>query len=395
MAPSPLPPPILVADDDSLGRLVQALDLCPIVAVDTESNSLHAYRERVCLIQFSTPAADYIVDPLGLPGLTALAPFFANPGQQKIFHAAEYDLVCLRRDYHFEFANLFDTMSAARTLGWPQVGLAAILDTHFGVTMNKKYQRADWKRRPLTAEQLDYARLDTHYLAALRDLQLQALTESGHGPEAHEEFERLARVRGESDTIEAADAKPASARPAPAAFWRVNGARDLTPAQAALLQTLFAYREREAQRLDRPPFKVMGEATLMALARHAPRRAEDLHGVPGMTPDQIHRHAHGVLHAIQQGLQAPAQRPPRADREPDIVRDRYDRLHTWRKDRARARGVESDVILPRTALWDLARRPPRTHGDLADITDFGPWRRATYGDEILALLSRAAPSGRS
>jgi ribonuclease D len=114
-----------------------------------------------------------------------------------------------------------------------------------------------------------------------------------------------------------------------------------------------------------------------------------------MTPDQIHRHAHGVLHAIQQGLQAPAQRPPRADREPDVVRDRYDRLHTWRKDRARARGVESDVILPRTALWDLARRPPRTHGDLADITDFGPWRRATYGDEILALLSRAAPSGRS
>jgi ribonuclease D len=377
-----LAPPILVADQDSLGRLVRALASYPVVAVDTESNSLHAYRERVCLIQFSTPAADYVVDPIKLTDLNPLAPVFANPGQQKVFHAAEYDLICLRRDYHFEFTNIFDTMSAARTLGWPQVGLAAILDTHFGVKMNKKYQRADWKRRPLTPEQLDYARLDTHYLVALRDRQVQALTESGHWPEAHEEFERLARLRGDSD----------NAGPHPMAFWRVKGARDLTPAQAAVLQALFAYREQQAERMDSPPFKVMGEATLMELARRAPRHAEDLQGLPGMTPDQIHRHAQGVLLAIQQGLHAPAQRAPQADRESDEVRDRYDRLHTWRKNRARARGVESDVILPRTALWDLARRPPRTHGELADITDFGPWRRATYGEEILALLSRDASS---
>ena len=376
---SALPPPILVADEDSLGRLVRALASDPVVAVDTESNSLHAYRERVCLIQFSTPAADYIVDPLRLPDLNPLAPFFANPGQQKVFHAAEYDLVCLRRDYHFEFTNIFDTMSAARTLGWPQVGLAAILDTHFGVKMNKTYQRADWKRRPLTPEQLDYARLDTHYLVALRDRQLQTLTESGHWPEAHEEFERMARLRGDLD----------NAGPDPAAFWRVKGARDLTPAQAAVLQAVFTYREQQAERMDRPPFKVMGEATLMELARLAPRHAEELRGLPGMTPEHIHRHAHGVLQAIQQGLDAPAQRAPQADRESDEVRERYDRLHTWRKDRARARGVESDVILPRTALWDLARRPPRTHDELAQITDFGPWRRDTYGEEILALLSRA------
>lgn len=377
-----LPPPILVADQDSLGRLVGALALSPVVGIDTESNSLHAYRERVCLIQFSTLAADYIVDPIGLPDLSPLAPFFANPGQQKVFHAAEYDVICLRRAFRFECTNIFDTMSAARTLGWPQVGLAAILDTHFGVRLNKKHQRADWKRRPLTPEQLDYARLDTHYLVALRDKQLQALTESGRWREAHEEFARLARLGSDSD----------HAGPDPTSFWRVNGARDLTSTQAAVLQALFAYREQQAEHMDRPPFKVMGEATLMELARRAPRHAEELQGVPGMTPEQVHRHAHGVLHAIQEGLHAPAQRAPQADRESDEVRDRYDRLHTWRKERARARGVESDVILPRTALWDLARRPPRTHGELAHITDFGPWRREMYGEEILALLSRATPS---
>ncbi len=376
-----LPPPILVADEDSLGRLVLALVSHPVVAVDTESNSLHAYRERVCLIQFSTPAADYIVDPIKLRDLNSLAPFFANPDQQKVFHAAEYDLICLRRDYGFAVTNIFDTMNAARTLGWPQVGLAAILDTHFGVTLNKKYQRADWKRRPLMPEQLDYARLDTHYLVALRDRQLQALTESGHWPEAQEEFERIALPRGDSDS---ADSAPA--------FWRVKGARDLTPPQAAILQALFAYREQQAERLDCPPFRVMGEAALLELARRAPRQTEDLQGLPGMTPDQIRRHAHGVLDAIQQGLHSPAPLAPRTDREADDVQDRYDRLHTWRKDRARARGVESDVILPRTALWDLARRQPRTPGELAHIADFGPWRREAYGEEILRLLARAGPS---
>ncbi len=373
-------PPILVADEESLGGLVRELASYPVIAVDTESNSLHAYRERVCLIQFSTPVADYVVDPIVISDLSALAPLFANPDQQKVFHAAEYDLVCLKRDYHFRFANIFDTMSTARTLGWPQVGLAAILGTHFGVTMNKKYQRADWKHRPLTPEQLDYARLDTHYLVALRDKQIDALTEAGRTMEAQEEFERLARLGGDDS----------DAGPDPAAFWRVKGSRDLTPAQAAVLQELFAYREQQAERIDRPPFKVMGEETLMALVRLAPRDAESLKGVPGMTPDQLQRYAHGVLQAIQQGLNAPAQHAPQVEREPDEVRNRYDRLHTWRKDRAKARGVESDVILPRTALWDLARRPPRTLDELAHIADFGPWRRETYGAEILTLLAPGA-----
>src|SRR5688572_33419182 len=108
MSSSPLPPPILVADRESLDRLARTLASCPIVAVDTESNSLHAYRERVCLIQFSTPDADYIVDPIRLPDLSPLGPIFANPAQQKVFHAAEYDLICLKRDYRFEFTNIFD-----------------------------------------------------------------------------------------------------------------------------------------------------------------------------------------------------------------------------------------------------------------------------------------------
>ena len=375
--PPMLAPPILISDEDSLARLVQELSGHPIIAVDTESNSLHAYRERVCLIQFSTPDADFIVDPINVRDLQPLAGVFANPAQQKVFHAAEGDIIGLRRDYQFQFKNLFDTMSAARSLGWPQVGLAAILDLHFGVTMNKTYQRADWGRRPLTPEQLDYARLDTHYLLALRDLQRQALIDAGHWPEAEEEFARIASLRP--------DTEPSS--PPEPAFWRVKGAQDLGLGQAAILQELFAYRDEQARRIDRPLFMVMSDATLVELARRAPRRSEDLPAIPGMTADQIRRHGPAVLRGIEQGLRAPAVRRPHVEPEPDDVRERYDRLHTWRKERARARGVESDVILPRRALLDLARRPPRTEDDLTRITDFGPWRRETYGKEILALLS--------
>src|SRR3982750_2889261 len=113
MTPPSLAPPVLVADPDGLAELVRALAAQPIVAVDTEPNSLHAYRERGCLIQFSPPDADFILDPIRVADLSGLGPFFANPDQQKVFHAAEYDIVCLKRDYGFDVRNIFDTMSAA------------------------------------------------------------------------------------------------------------------------------------------------------------------------------------------------------------------------------------------------------------------------------------------
>ncbi len=376
--PEQLPPPALVADAAALAAMLRELQSEPLVAVDTESNSLHAYRERVCLIQFSSPTRDYLLDPLPLADLAPLGALFANPAQEKIFHAAEYDLLCLKRDYHFEFAHLFDTMVAARSLAWPAVGLAPILEVRFGVKMDKKHQRADWGKRPLTPEQLDYARLDTHFLIPLRAMQLDELAQAGRLDEAREDFARLTLVTPEPNgTAE------------PDRFWRVNGARDLTPAQAGALKALHAYREQQAEQADRPPFKVMSDETLVAIARACPKQESDLHHLPGMTPGQVRRHGPGLLAAVQNGLSGPPPRPPRYTREPDSVRERYDLLHKWRKEKGKARGVESDVILPREALWELARSAPRTTADLAAIQHLGPWRRETYGLELLKLLNAA------
>jgi ribonuclease D len=369
-----LPPPVLVADARGLAALVQVLSDEPAVAVDTESNSLFAYRERVCLIQFSTPARDYILDPLALPDLSRLGPLFANPRQQKIFHAAEYDLLCLKRDYGFAFVEIFDTMIAARTLGWPQMGLAAILETRFGVKMNKKYQRANWGQRPLLPAQLDYARFDTHYLFALRDMLKVELLAAGRLEEAREEFARLSRVTPEPNGSD------------PLGFWRITGARDLPPRQAAVLRELYLYRERQAERAARPPFKIMSDQTLLEIAQRGPAQTHELQGVTGMTPAQIRRHGAGLLNAVQRGQTAPLPHPPQPAFEPDSVRERYERLRQWRKQRALARGVESDVIIPRDAMWELARRAPRTPEELSGIPELGPWRRETYGAEILKVL---------
>jgi ribonuclease D len=371
-----LRPPVFVADRRGLNALVATLAAEPAVAVDTESNSLFAYRERVCLIQFSIPARDYMVDPLALPDLSALAPLFANPRQQKIFHAAEYDLLCLKRDYGFAFAEIFDTMVAARTLGWPQMGLAAILSERFGVKMDKKHQRANWGQRPLTPAQLDYARLDTHYLFALRDVLAQELAAAGRTEEAREEFARLTRVRPESNGA------------GPNGFWRLNGVRDLPPRQVAVLHELYWYRERQAERANRPPFKVMNDQTLLEIAQRCPAQSRDLQGVTGMTSAQIRRHGAALLDAVKRGLSAPPPRPPQAALEPEAVRERYERLRQWRKQKAQARGVESDVIVARDVLWELARRAPRTPAELAAIEDLGPWRRQTYGAEILQVLTK-------
>ncbi len=376
-----LPRPILVAAPEDLARLVDDLARVPAVGVDTESNSLFAYRERVCLIQFSTPALDYILDPLALPDLSALAPLFADPARQKIFHAAEYDLICLKRDYDFKFANIFDTMVAARTLGWPRLGLAAILQERFDVTMNKRFQRANWGARPLTDNLLDYARLDTRYLVPLQGVLAAELAAADRAAEAQEEFERLERVTSAAALASGSDGA------SPHAFWRVNGARDLSPAQAAVLRELFHYREQQAERADRPPFKIMSDQTLLELARTQPRSLEALEGLPGMTQAQIRRHGARLLQAMRRGQAAGPVRPPLAEREPDSVRERYELLHQWRKRRARARGVESDVIVPREALWELARLNPASPEALASLEHLGPWRRAAYGAEILAVLN--------
>ncbi len=372
-------PPLLIATAPALAEMQTVLASEPTLAVDTEADSLYAYFEKVCLLQFSTPAADYVVDPLAVD-IASLRTIFADPRIQKVFHAAEYDILSMKRDYEFTFENIFDTMIAARVLGWPNVGLGNILQERFGVSLNKKMQRADWGHRPLTAEQISYAREDTHFLLALRDLQLQELRRLGRLDEAEEEFVRLTHV------------EPTRRHFDPDGYWNMDGARELGPTELAVLRELYRFREHQARHEDRPPFKIASESALLAIAQAVPQSERELGRIDGVPGFIAQRYGQSVLQAVTRGRAAPQRTPPHPHmrREAPLdnpARARLARLKEWRKKRAAERGVAPDVIVSNDVLFAAARHNPRTVEALVDASHLGPWKAREYGDEILAVLN--------
>lgn len=371
-----LPNPILITRQPALKRMAERLSNEPILAVDTESNSLFAFQEQVCLIQFSTPKDDYLVDPLALGDLTALESVFADPEIEKVFHAAEYDLISLKRDYRFEFNNIFDTMVAARILGWEEIGLGSILKSEFDVELNKRYQRANWGRRPLPPEMLAYARLDTHYLIPLRYRLMAELKARERWPLAEEDFNRLRFVNGRDP------------QDLPEPCWRVRGAYDLNPQRATVLLELCRYRIQVAKSIDRPVFKVLGDRTLLAIAEALPRSLDELRALPELSEKQFQRNGHALWQAVERGLQAEPIRPPRPPRPDENFLARIEALRSWRKRTARQMQVKSDVILPRDVMHSIAAHDPTHHEELGDLMRQVPWRYERFGDQILATLSQ-------
>jgi ribonuclease D len=271
----PVFPPTVVADAPALRALVERLSAEPVVALDTESNSFHVYRERVCLLQISTRAADFVVDPLAVDP-SPLAAVLCD-GRETVLHGADYDVRCLRREYGWRLPRLFDTMAAARRLGRSGLGLSALVAEHFGVRLSKGYQRADWGRRPLPGEQLTYAALDTHYLLPLYDRLAGELSARGSLDEARREFERIAGAEFRERVFDVEG------------WRRLKGARDLDAPGRTVLRALWIAREERARALDLPPFKVLAEQAMIGLARIRPADDDALARIPGVTPSVMRR----------------------------------------------------------------------------------------------------------
>jgi ribonuclease D len=366
---------VWVDQPQKLEKIATELAAEEILAVDTESNSLYAYQEQVCLLQFSTRKRDYLVDAIALRDLSVLGPIFSSPKILKVFHAAEYDLICLFRDYGFRFNYLFDTMIAARTLGYPAIGLAALLEKFFNIRMNKKYQRANWGRRPLKPDMLHYARLDSHYLIPLQGHLREELENSGRWKLALEDFRRL--TQNIEDTTESSEAD----------FWRIRGARDLSPESAAILKALYDFRESRAEAQDRPPFKVISQRALLEIAETQPGNRQALNNLPSLSRKLARRYGDGLLRAIRSGRQAQPEYPPHTKRPPDDVLVRIDALREWRKLTGRDLGVPSDVVMPRDVLNRIAWADPHDmralQGEMQDV----PYRFDRFGCQILSILN--------
>ncbi len=377
--PSRLPAPVLVDTPAAFDAFLAALAAEKRLALDTESDSLYRYFHKVCLIQVSTARADYLLDPLRIGDLQPLAPFMADAQVEKVFHAAENDILLLKRDFGFRFANVFDTLVAARILGRRNVGLAALLRETFGVELDKRMQLTDWGHRPLTAQQLSYARLDSHYLLPLRDLLADELQRRRRWREAQEAFARLPELEYTEKPYD------------PEGFWRSKVVRDLRPDELAIFRELYLWRDQQARALDQPPFKILTDQALAELSQRRPAQSADLR----LSPRLVERFGPAILAAIARGRQAPAPQPPprrsNSNGRPDpAVSARYDRLRAWRARRAVERGVEPDVILNNDALLTIARACPADLEALAGLGILGPWKLEEYGAELVAALVEPA-----
>ena len=277
--------PTFVSDPAALEELARRLAAEPVVALDTESNSFHAYRERVCLLQISIPGADFIVDPIAVD----VGPLGGVLGGERelVLHGADYDVRCLRREYGWDLGRIFDTMVAARRLGSKELGLAALVQAHFGVRLTKEHQRADWGRRPLTREQLRYAAMDTHFLLPLHDSLAGSLRERGVEDEARREFDRIASAKAHARVFD------------PEGWRKLKGARELDAEGKKVLRALWIAREGRASAIDRPPFKVVPETAMVELARSRPRDERGVRIVPGITPRVMEQAGDAILEVLR------------------------------------------------------------------------------------------------
>jgi ribonuclease D len=347
------------------------------IALDTEGASFHRFLDRVYLLQLSTDDSDVIIDPLAAGPMPGLAQLLGIPEIEIVLHDADYDLRLLRQDYGARANNLFDTRVAAQLLGIRSYGLAALLDRYFGVNLEKKYQRADWSQRPLSAAMLEYAVLDTHYLLRLRDRLADALHTAGRWSWAAEEFR----------AIETENAVPEPEEIAPA-FLRIKGARDLTRRELGVLRELTIWRDETARKLDKATFRVAGNDILLEIARRRPRSIGELAAIRIVPRAVVERYGSAVLDAVAV-----------AEREPEDDLPRFPKPQRWgrdpgfdarvaalrqRRDEAAARlDLDPGVLCSRDRLESVARAKPRSLEELANVPGLRRWQIETLGSDLL------------
>ena len=333
----------VIDTDVKLAALLPVIQAAPWLALDTEADSLHAYPEKVCLIQISTPAGDELVDPLAAMDLNPL--FAVFNAHEMIFHAADYDLRLLRKHHEFTPLAIFDTMLAARLLGEPQFGLSNLVEKFLGVKLDKGSQKADWARRPLTERMEVYARNDTHYLKPLVDKLKAELIEKNRLPWHSESCARLIVDCSQPVVVDEET------------VWRIKGSSHLGRAELAVVRELWRWREREAITANRPPFFVLSHETLVAIAIAVAAQQP----VDPLVPPRMHpRRRDALMKTIRAAAAVPPEKFPavirhHSQRPSEAEFRRFRELEKLRNRHADTLGIDPTLIASKATLGDLAR----------------------------------------
>ena len=359
-------------------NFVRTIENEKAVGVDLEADSMYHFKEKVCLIQMAATNINVVIDPLVVKDLSPLKPIFKRSDICKIFHGADYDVRSLYRDFRITIHNLFDTELASRFLGVPETGLEAVLKKKFAVTLDKKFQRKDWSRRPLPPDMIAYAAEDARYLLPLAQGLKAELDERNRLGWVYEECEYLSRVR------------PITVNDQPL-YMNFKGAGKLDSRSLAVLENLLGFRREVARRKDKPLFRIFGNRSLMELAGKKPLNLKQLEKTRALSSRQISMYGREMLAAIQGAMNLPAKELPVYPRKksPRIslaVAGRVKALRTWRDKQAQKLAIDPALICNKALMSTIAVQRPLNLSELAAIKEMKNWQKKEFGRDIVGVL---------
>lgn len=369
----------LITHKDTLAATLESFAGERVIALDTEASSFHRFRESVCLVQLSTRSRTFLVDPLSLPDLSPLGRLLADPGMEVVIHDADYDLRILAKHHGIRVENVFDTLVAAELVNEPEIGLAALLGKYQGLQIDKRFQKADWSKRPLPQPMLEYAAGDTSHLIALRDILEEKLRAKGRWEWAEEEFALL---------TDAPFNLPVNDEPA---FLRMKGAKTLKPHELAILRELFQWRDGIAEKQDRASFMILGNDVILSLATDPPKGMKDILQRKGVNERVIERYGIAIMAAVQRGLDLPKEEWPRVPKGKRWQRDddyehRLKRLKQTRDQLTTDHDLRPGIVAANQLLMDIARTLPGDLDALAALPGMRRYQVKHFGEGLLKAL---------
>ncbi len=357
------------------------------IALDCEAAGFHRYSDRLCLLQITTESETYILDPLAFDPSELLRSVLEAPSIPVLMHGADYDLRLLDRDLGIRLRGLFDTQVAAALLGEQALGLQALLESRLGVSLSKKYQRADWAERPLTDGMLEYAADDTRHLLRLADILAGELRAAGRAAWAVEECQALeasATAKGDDDEPE----DPVT---------RVKGARDLTPREVTALRDALKWRDQLARERDKAPFRVVGDQPLLQAVLLRPLDQRELAAIKGFPVGLARSEGIELLNRFDRVAQLPDDklRPyPRSPRRggpgrpPPDAEELAEKLKVARNKRAEELGLDRGTLMANALVQAIAVQRPAGLEALARMDGIRAWQVEVVGPVILEVLGR-------
>jgi ribonuclease D len=370
----------IIDTPSKLKNFVRTLIHEKAIGVDLEADSMYHFKEKVCLIQMATKNTSVVIDPLMIKDLSVLKPIFKRRDIQKIFHGADYDVRSLYRDFQITVNNLFDTQLASRFLCFQETGLEAVLKNKFGVSLDKKYQRKDWSKRPLPEDMIAYAAKDVFFLVPLAENLKAELKKRGRLSWVLEECEHLSKVRS---IIK--DSEPL--------YLNFKGAGKLNSRSLAVLEALLQYRRNVAQNKDKPLFRIMGSRSLMDLAVKKPSSLKQLDRTKILSPKQISMYGQEVIKVIANAMKLRAKDLPVYPRKkapivPIEVAERVRALRKWREIQAENLKLDPALICNKSLIITIATQRPMNTNRLAKINELKDWQIKKFGNDIVDILKR-------